>query len=99
MLGIFDINWLLDRIAQYGRLTIGEICIQASKATLRLNGDGRFFFKRFNSNKENKINNKWSIKGFGGDSVYKFQKQILSKLKNKKKDLSEIKNYLKNLEV
>lgn len=99
LLGLFDGNRLSDHIALDRRLTIGEMFIEGSMGTLRLNGDGNIFFRKFNSNTENIIKYNWSKKGFAGDSVYKFQKNILQTIKKKFSDPSEIKNYLKNLEI
>ena len=42
--GLFDGNRLSDHIAKDRRLTIGEMLIEGSKGTIRLNGDGEIFF-------------------------------------------------------
>ncbi|MAJ14783.1 MAG: dehydrogenase [SAR116 cluster bacterium] len=99
VLGLFDGNRLSDHIAKDRRLTIGEMFIEGSQGTIRLNGDGDIFFRKFKSNREINVKYKWEKRGFAGDSVYKFQKHILSKIKNKQDDPCELSSYLKNLEI
>ena len=62
MRGIFDGNRLSDHIAIDRRLTIGEMLIEGSNGTLRLNGNGELFKRKFGSNKEVKIYYKYAIK-------------------------------------
>ena len=50
--GIFDGNRLSDHIAKDRRLTIGEMLIEGSNGTLRLNGNGELFKRKFGSNKD-----------------------------------------------
>ena len=75
--GIFDGNRLSDHIAKDRRLTIGEMIIEGSNGTLRLNGNGELFERKFGSNKELKISYKWHNKGFAGDSVFRCQRHII----------------------
>ena len=55
MRGLFDGNRLSDHVAFDRRLTIGEMLIEGSNGTLRLNGDGEIFYRKFSENKEKKI--------------------------------------------
>ena len=50
--GLFDGNRLSDHIAEDRRLTIGEMLIEGSKGTIRLNGDGEIFKRDFGNNFE-----------------------------------------------
>ena len=99
MKGIFDGNRLSDHIAVDRRLTIGEMIIDGSDGTLRLNGNGELFRRRFNSNKELKINYKWDNKGFAGDSVFKCQRHILEHYLRGKILHNSGNDYLKNLKI
>ena len=47
MRGTFDGNRLSDHIAKDRRLTIGEMLIEGSNGSLRLNGDGELFKRKF----------------------------------------------------
>ena len=97
--GIFDANRLSDHIATDRRLTIGEMLIEGSNGTLRLNGNGELFKRKFGSNKEYKISYKWDKKGFAGDSVFKCQSHILNHYINKKKLFNSAIDYLENLKI
>ena len=97
--GIFDGNRLSDHIAKDRRLTIGEMVIEGSNGTLRLNGNGELFKRKFGSNKEFKINYKWDKKGFAGDSVYKCQRHILNHYINGKILFNSAIDYLENLKI
>ena len=99
MRGIFDGNRLSDHIALDRRLTIGEMVIEGSKGTLRLNGNGELFKRKFGSNKELKISYKWDKKGFAGDSVFKFQRHILDHFNRGKILFNSGIDYLENLKV
>ena len=58
-----------------------------------------FFFRKFLSNNEKKINYSWSNKGFAGDSVYFFQKHVIEQLNKNKTINSQIEKYLININV
>jgi predicted dehydrogenase len=97
--GIFDGNRLSDHIAVDRRLTIGEMIIEGSDGTLRLNGNGELFERKFSSNKELKINYKWDNKGFAGDSVFKCQQHIINHYLKGKFLYNSGKDYLQNLKI
>ena len=97
--GIFDGNRLSDHIAIDRRLTIGEMMIEGSKGTLRLNGNGELFKRKFGSNKEFKIIYKWEKKGFAGDSVFKCQSHILDHYIKGKVLFNSAIDYLENLKI
>ena len=50
--GVFDGNRLGDHQAENRRCTLGDMWIEGSKATLRLDGDGRLWLRQFGSNEE-----------------------------------------------
>ena len=99
MRGILDGNRLSDHIAKDRRLTIGEMLIEGSKGTLRLNGDGELFIRKFGSNKELKISYKWENKGFAGDSVFKCQNHILKHYVKGEILFNSAFDYLRNLKI
>ena len=99
MKGILDCNRLSDHIAADRRLTIGEMIIEGSDGTLRLNGDGELFKRKFSCNKESKIKYKWEKKGFAGDSVFKCQQHIIDHFLNGKTLYNNGNDYLENLKI
>ena len=97
--GLFDGNRLSDHIALDRRLTIGEMLIEGSMGTLKLNGNAEIFHRKFNQNKEIKINYKWNKKGFAGDSVYFCQKNIINHFTKGYKLSNNALSYIKNIQV
>ena len=97
--GFFDGNRLSDHIAKDRRLTIGEMLIEGSNGSLRLNGDGELFKRKFGSNKEVKIRYRWDNKGFAGDSVFKCQRHILEHYLHGKNLHNSSNDYLQNLKI
>ena len=97
--GIFDGNRLSDHIAKDRRLTIGEMLIEGSNGSLRLNGDGELFNRKFACNKELKINYKWDNKGFAGDSVFRCQSHIVDYFTKGTKLFNCGNDYLENLKI
>jgi D-apiose dehydrogenase len=74
---VFDGNRLSDHKAQNRRLTMGEMAIEGQKGELRLNGDGRLFFRAHGSNDESEIIYEWNDRDFGGDCVFALQKHVV----------------------
>ena len=99
MRGLFDGNRLSDHIAVDRRLTIGEMLIEGSNGSLRLNGNGEIFYRKFGQNEEKKIVYTWNNKGFAGDSVFYYQKHLLDHFVNDKKLYNEAKDYIENLKI
>ena len=97
--GVFDGNRLSDHIAADRRLTIGEMLIEGSMGTLRLNGNGEIFIRRFGDNIEKKVSYKWIKKGFAGDSVFQCQKHLLDHFLKGEKLINSAEEYLENLKV
>ena len=97
--GVFDGNRLSDHIAADLRLTIGEMLIEGSMGTLRLNGNGEIFTRRFGDNIEKKVSYKWIKKGFAGDSVFQCQKHLLDHFLKGEKLINSAEEYLDNLKA
>ena len=99
MRGLFDGNRLSDHIAIDRRLTIGEMLIEGSKGSLRLNGNGEIFYRKFSENEEKIIVYKWNNIGFAGDSVFYYQKHLLDHFVNGQELKNEAKEYIENLKI
>ena len=95
--GLFDGNRLSDHVANDRRLTIGEMIVEGSKGTIRLNGNGEIFFRKFQENNEKLIKYKWSNKGFAGDSVFHYQKDVMEHFTKGKHLANSAEEYLNNL--
>ncbi|MEM1344255.1 MAG: Gfo/Idh/MocA family oxidoreductase [Pseudomonadota bacterium] len=76
--GVFDGNRLADHAASNRRRTLGEMMIEGSTATLRLDGEGRLWLRDFGSNEETQHRFDWHDHLFGGDCVYECNRHILS---------------------
>ncbi len=74
---LFDGNRLADHAAQNRRLTMGEMLIEGSAGTLRLDGDGRLWLRAFGSNDEAEQIFDWRDHLFGGDCVYQCAAHIV----------------------
>ncbi|NNE24077.1 MAG: Gfo/Idh/MocA family oxidoreductase [Rhizobiales bacterium] len=75
--GVFDGNRLSDHIADNRRRTMGELTIEGSNGTLRLDGDARLWRRTFGGNEETEHTYDWSDHLFGGDCVYACNRHIL----------------------
>ena len=94
---LFDGNRLSDHIAEDRRRTIGDMWVEGSEGTLRLNGDGQIFFRSFGKNNEEEIPFSWEARGFAGDSVYRTQHQIIEHLDHGTSITNTARDYLTNL--
>lgn len=74
---VFDGNRLLDHAADNRRRTLGEMWIEGTKATLRLDGDGRLWLRDFGANDAVEHHFDWRDHLFGGDCVYLCNRAIL----------------------
>ena len=96
--GLFDGNRLVDFLADDLRLTMGEMLLEGSAATLRLDGFGRLWLKPHRQ-AEREHSYEWRDVGFGGDSVRALQHHVLAHLT----DGAPLENsggaYLRNLEI
>ncbi|MCI4663812.1 MAG: Gfo/Idh/MocA family oxidoreductase [Neomegalonema sp.] len=75
--GVFDGNRLSDHIAENRRRTLGEMWIEGADGTLRLDGDGRIWLRRFGANQEVEHVFEWRDHLFGGDCVYRCNRAIM----------------------
>jgi D-apiose dehydrogenase len=97
--GLFDGNRLADHAADNRRLTMGEMLIEGSKATLRLDGDGQIYLRAHGSNDENPVDYAWENTGFGGDCVRHLQQHVVDHLLHGTTLMNRAEDYLKNLAI
>jgi len=97
--GLFDGNRLADHAAQNPRLTMGEMLLEGSAATLRLDGDGRLWLRRRGEGGEARVDYDWSNAGFGGDCVYRLQRHVVDHLTSGAPVMNTAREYLTNLRI
>ena len=97
--GLFDGNRLADHPAENRRLTMGEMVIEGSKASLRLDGDGRLHLRAFGSNAEEEVAYAWENRGFGGDCVFRLQRHVVDHLLSGGAVMNTGRDYLVNLRI
>ncbi len=97
--GLFDGNRLADHAANDPRLTMGEMLLEGSAATLRLDGDGRLWLRRHGEGGEAQVDYDWSTAGFGGDCVYRLQRHVVDHLTNGAPIMNTAREYLTNLRI
>lgn len=68
--GVLDGNRLADHAADNTRRTMGEMLIEGSKATLRLNGQGELWLRRHGNMDELQVACDFAETVFGGDCVF-----------------------------
>jgi predicted dehydrogenase len=96
--GLFDGNRLVDFPAANPRLTMGEMLLEGSEATLRLDGLGRLFLKP-RKGLERQHAYAWHDQGFGGDCVFALQQHVVRHLRDGAPLENPGRAYLRNLEI
>lgn len=96
---LFDGNRLADHTAENRRLTMGEMWVDGSAGTIRLNGDGQLFLRHHGVNDETQIDYAVPETGFGGDCVLVFQQHVVSHLTEKTPLETAANDYLANLRI
>lgn len=96
---LFDGNRLSDHIADNRRLTMGELLVEGSVGTIRLDGYGNLFQRPFGSNDERQHDYAWEDRGFAGDSVWAFQRHVVDHLLHGTPVENTGRDYLRNLEI
>ena len=97
--GVLDANRLADHAAENRRLTMGEMVLDGSKATIRLDGEGRIFIRDHGSNDERAHDYEWQSIGFAGDSVFRLQQHVLRFLAGDGVLQNTARDYLTNLQI
>lgn len=97
--GVFDGNRLADHAADNRRRTMGEMSVEGSKATLRLDGSGHLFLRKHGENTETQIRFSWRDDAFGGDCVYLLQRHMIDHLTTATPLENRVADYLPNLAI
>jgi predicted dehydrogenase len=95
----FDGNRLADNAAKNPRLTMGEMTIEGSRGTLRLDGDGVVFHRARGAKAETPLPFAWRDLGPGGDSVHRFQNHAIRHMFDGTTPQNTGEAYLANLEI
>ncbi len=74
---VLDANRLADHAATNLRRTMGELLIEGSAATLRLDGEARLFLRAHGEIGESEITYFWNDHGFGGDCVFNLCEHVV----------------------
>ncbi|MGI9383670.1 MAG: Gfo/Idh/MocA family protein [Methyloligellaceae bacterium] len=97
--GLFDGNRLADHAAENRRLTMGEMLIEGSDGTIRLDGDGHLFLRPHGANEETPLPYDWENRGFAGDCVYRLQRHVIDHLRTGSPVMNTGADYLANLRI
>jgi predicted dehydrogenase len=96
---VFDGNRLLDHKADNKRTTMGEMLVEGSQASLRLDGDANIFLRNFGDNNEQQIDYSWQAKNFGGDCVYQLIEHVVAHYQHGAELENLAQQYLRNIEI
>ncbi len=96
---LFDGNRLADHAADNRRLTMGELLIEGSAASLRLDGFGRLFLREHGASREVEVSYAWDNRGYGGDCVASLQAHVVRHLLEETPLENSARDYLANLRV
>ena len=97
--GLFDGNRLSDHAATNRRLTMGEMWVEGSGGTLRLDGDGRLWLRAFGENAEIEQSYEWRDHLFGGDCVYLTSRATLDAWRRGEAPETDASHYIRNQEL
>ncbi len=97
--GLLNANRLSDHEAQDCRLTMGELRIEGSEATLMLNGNAQIHIRKHGSTEQQSQHYTWTNTDFGGDCVYRTNRHIADYLINKTPLQNTAEQYLINREI
>ena len=96
---MFDGNRHLDHAADNKRLTLGEMLIEGSNATLRLDGFGRLWIRNIGEYNERAVDFEFNNHGFAGDAVFRLNQHVVSHILLGTELQNQAKDYLRNLEL
>jgi D-apiose dehydrogenase len=96
--GLIDANRLNDHSATNTRLTMGEAWLAGSGGVMRLDGEGRLYWKPHQAT-EVEYPYTWQNKGFGGDCVYAQQHHVLRALAGHEPPVNLLADYMQNIKI
>ena len=95
---LIDGNRLNDHAARNTRLTMGEHWLEGSNGVMRLDGDGRLFWKP-HGGAEVAHAYDWDDRGFAGDCVYRQQRHLLDAFTEDRAPANTGRAYLRNYAI
>ncbi|MHA1153580.1 MAG: Gfo/Idh/MocA family protein, partial [Alphaproteobacteria bacterium] len=96
--GLFDGNRLNDHVAANCRLTMGEMWLEGSDGVLRLDGDGRLWFKPHGGAEREELYPRQD-RGFAGDCVHSLIRHVVDHLTRGAPVENTGRDYLRNIEI
>lgn len=96
---IFDGNRLLDHAASNPRRTMGEMLIEGTTGSLRLDGEGRLWHRAFGATTESCVPFEWQDIQFGGDCVYQLIDHVVNGILTNTPIENTGSDYLTNIEI
>jgi predicted dehydrogenase len=97
--GLFDGNRLNDHVAADPRRTMGELWIEGSAGVLRLDGDGRLWFKPHRADEREHAFDRGPADTFGGGACEALQRHVVHGLLHGAPWENTARAYLENLKV
>ncbi len=94
----FDGNRLVDHDSDNTRRTMGELLIEGSDATIRLDGQARLYI-RDRGQREQQWQYDWQDHGFGGDCVHALQSHVIDCVVRGAMPDNTGEKYLRNIEI
>lgn len=95
----FDGNRLLDHASSNPRRTFGEMLIEGTQGSLRLDGEGRLYLREFAEVEETVQQYQWRDENFGGDCVYALNRHVADHHIKGSKLENSAEQYLKNIKL
>ncbi len=97
--GVFNGNRLADHSARNARLTMGELRIEGSAASLYLNGDGQIHLRTHGEHELTEHLYDWTDNDFGGDCVFNTNRHVADHLLYGKPVQNLARDYLVNRKI
>ncbi|MCZ2720837.1 Gfo/Idh/MocA family oxidoreductase [Marinomonas sp. 15G1-11] len=95
----FDGNRLADHAAENMRLTMGEMQIEGSKGSLKLEGNGKISTRKTGESTWTPHEYAFSTLNFGGDCVYNLQKHVVEHIINSSELHNSAHDYMTNIKI
>ncbi|WP_108661414.1 Gfo/Idh/MocA family protein [Acuticoccus kandeliae] len=96
--GVLDGNRLADFEAENTRLTMGEMILDGSEGSIRLDGAGNLRL-RARGKPERLHEYTWENRGYAGDCVYALQRHVVEHLRTGSPVENTAREYLRNIEI
>ena len=97
--GVFDGNRLNDHVASNPRRTMGEMWLEGSRGVMRLDGEGRLWWKPHHGEEREHLYERGPDTGFGGGACRALQQHVIRGLDGLQPLENTAQAYLRNLQV